>query len=565
MLTSLSGSTTTYRPDGLVATVTKAGATTTFAYWPDGTRRRATTVDPQTGTTTVTLHYDAQGTLVNDTTTQPSGSATASYLLTSGREARTLSPAMLTAGKVATPTAAAPVTTGSGVGYYLRDRHASVTALVDSSGAVTNTYAYTDYGAPGLLDGRPGTLIGSAPGTGAGQANPLKYDGSSLTALYTDPALGTLMARARTYDPAQGRFTAPDTANVHNRYTAFDTNPVMKSDPSGQTPIADFVIDSLYVVTFVVAVYFTGGAALAAGSALWGAFTAGETTAATVGLFVADSVAAGANATGLAANAARLADDIKTKTSGKGYFSQETRDDLSNIATVAGTVAGVASMGAAAAQASIDEAQAAAKVAAAANPQGGGGPPDTVAGNAGGGPGNGVGANGAGGDGAPGDGVRIPNVGGDQNNVGPLEQNGPNNNGLPNTNVLLPPGDGLPNTNVVLPNNGEPVVPGIPAPQPPVEGAPPNVPPANGGGANQVQVQNQGAPPSVLVANNVQGLVDNVVNKDPGVQEAMRQVKEYMNRSAFLEPDAASGNQTNTRNRSAFNRFDPQLLRTDND
>ena len=171
------------------------------------------------------------------------------------------------------------------------------------------------------------------------------------------------MARARTYDPAQGRFTAPDPANVHNRYTAFDTNPVMKSDPTGQSAIADYIIDSLYILTFAAAVYFTGGAALAAGSALWGAFTAGEDTAAAVGLFVTNAVAVGANAVGLASNAARLVDDVKTTVSGKGFFSKDTRDDLSNIATVAGSVAGIASMGAAAAQESIDEAAAAAKAA----------------------------------------------------------------------------------------------------------------------------------------------------------------------------------------------------------
>ena len=235
VLTSLSGTTTTYRPDGLPATVSKGGVTTTYAYWPDGSRRRATTVDPVNGTTSVELHYDPTGTLANDTTTQSSGSATASYLLTAGREARTLQPGTTPAGKTITPTApAGPVTTGTGVGYYLRDRHNSVTALVDSSGAVTNTYAYTDYGAPALLDGHPGTLIGAAPGTSPGRANPLQYDGSSLTALYTDPAVGTLMTRARMYDPTQGRFNSPDTADVHNRYAAFGTNPVMNSDPDSR-------------------------------------------------------------------------------------------------------------------------------------------------------------------------------------------------------------------------------------------------------------------------------------------------------------------------------------------
>ena len=84
---------------------------------------------------------------------------------------------------------------------------------------------------------------------------------------------------------------------MHNRYTAFDTNPIMKSDPSGQTPVADFVIDALYVVTFAVAVYFTAGAALGALGALWGASTAAEASAASLGLFVSDAVAAGSNVT----------------------------------------------------------------------------------------------------------------------------------------------------------------------------------------------------------------------------------------------------------------------------
>ena len=169
----MSGTTFAYRPDGLPKTsTTKAGVVTTYAYWPDGTRRQATTVDPASGTSSVVLHYGPDGAFLNDTTTQSGtgndGSATASYLVTAGREARTLQPGTTAAGTSAAP--AAPITTGAGVGYLLRDRHTSVTALVDSAGTVTNTYAYSDYGSPALLDGRPGRVIGAIAGTQPGRS-----------------------------------------------------------------------------------------------------------------------------------------------------------------------------------------------------------------------------------------------------------------------------------------------------------------------------------------------------------------------------------------------------------
>ncbi len=58
------------------------------------------------------------------------------------------------------------MTTGDGTGYFLRDRHSSVTALVDSTAAVTDTYAYSDYGAAASPDGRlrPAASGGPDPG-----------------------------------------------------------------------------------------------------------------------------------------------------------------------------------------------------------------------------------------------------------------------------------------------------------------------------------------------------------------------------------------------------------------
>ena len=61
VLKSLSGTTTSYRPDGLPATVTKGGATTSFSYWADGTRRRASTTDPVNGNRCVGFYYGAEG------------------------------------------------------------------------------------------------------------------------------------------------------------------------------------------------------------------------------------------------------------------------------------------------------------------------------------------------------------------------------------------------------------------------------------------------------------------------------------------------------------------------
>ena len=98
VLTSLNGVTTTYLTDGSPGTTTLAdGTATAYTLWPDGTRRSATTTSPDGTKSTVTYHYGVDGVLVNDSTSDPSSPAgtasTASYLVTAGREARTLLPA----------------------------------------------------------------------------------------------------------------------------------------------------------------------------------------------------------------------------------------------------------------------------------------------------------------------------------------------------------------------------------------------------------------------------------------------------------------------------------------
>ncbi len=355
---SLDGSTTTYRPDGLPATVTKNGTTTEFSYWPDGSRRRAASTTGTTSSTT-DLYYRADGALVNDTGTRVGGSSTASYLLTAGREARTTRPGA---------NASAATTTGKGVGYFLRDRHSSVTAVVDSTGAVTNTYAYGDYGAPALLDGRAGAVTGAAPGAAAGQTNPFTYAGAAVRGMYTDAGIGTLMTPTRVYDPAQGRFTSRDPANLHNRYVGFNSNPIMHLDLTGQTPLLDIILDALFAVVFAVAAVATGGAAAAAGVEVFAAVEAGTEVAATVATTaIANSVATVAGITGAVSNGLKLADDVDDSVTGKHFLTDSERGALNTTATVAGAVAfagGIATAGATVAGALAEGAEGAGAAAA---------------------------------------------------------------------------------------------------------------------------------------------------------------------------------------------------------
>jgi RHS repeat-associated protein len=338
VLSALDGATTTYLIDGSPATTTLAdGTTTTYALWPDGTRRSATSTDRDGTTSTVTYHYGVDGVAVNDTTSDastPAGTATtASYLFTTGREARTLLPGTAATGKV-TGTLAAPIDTGTGVGYYLRDRHTSVTGLVDDTATVTATYAYTDYGAPARADGRP-VNQGQYDG---GRTNPYTYLGASPRGALTDAATGLLAFTDRTYDPRQGRFTSPDPVDAHNLYQAFNTNPITYLDVSGQIATTDIIFEVLFAVAAIVAVVVTAGAA-AAGVA---AIAAGEITAAGVISTTAAVLGTAANVVGMATNVMLAAGDIDATIQHKDNWTDPgLRDKLLLAANASAAAAGI--------------------------------------------------------------------------------------------------------------------------------------------------------------------------------------------------------------------------------
>ena len=293
-----------------------------------------------------------------------------------------------------------------------------------------------------------------------------------------------------------------------------------------------------------------------------GASSAAEVTGASLGLFVAQAVATGANAVGLASNAARLADDIKSQTTGQHFFSKDTRDDLSNIATVAGTIAGVAGMGAAAAESGVNAAKAAASTAA------NGGNATSAAtvvtqdsAGAGAGVANQVNAPGLGAPdaalnaGGPGAGGGVPDVAGP---AGP-----PNAENVVQVGAAQP--GGPPAAQPLVPAPGvEPVVPpdplGAPAPQqgaaqPQVEG--------NGAAAGPPA---QGQPKALSAANAVEGLVDEVVNEDQGNRSAVDGVRARASSLAAQTPrnllgDSQAGQLMRS---SSLRRLDPGALLTFN-
>jgi RHS repeat-associated protein len=321
--TDLAGDTYTYDPDGQQATVTTpAGITTTYAYWPDGTRRSATTTADGV-THTITYHYATTGPIVNDTYSGGGPAVTASYLMAVSREARTLT--------AATGTGPGTVqATGAGTGYYLTDAHGSVTAMIGNAGQVTAAYAYGDYGQP---EGASPALLPAPAPSPAGNAavNPFGYDGA-----YTNPSTGTQYLPARSYDPAQGRFLSPDAADQFNRYQAFDTNPIVNTDPTGQFAIPQWVTDFLGVALFIA----IGGISAVAAAPVFEAVVAGAEIA--TGAIVSASlnaVTAVANI-GAAATSLTLGADDAAAVSGNGFLSAGTKEKIGDASFILGNIAG---------------------------------------------------------------------------------------------------------------------------------------------------------------------------------------------------------------------------------
>ena len=142
---------------------------------------------------------------------------------------------------------------------------------------------------------RPAPLPAAQSG---GRANPFTYTGAVTASSMTDALTGHLLLPARSYDPAQARFTSRDSANVFNRYQGFSTNPIGLVDLSGRISQTDIIIDVSVLAVLVLVAVITGGAAAIAIPAVVGAMA--------VGAAVATSAVVGAVATGVGVAAAAL-------------------------------------------------------------------------------------------------------------------------------------------------------------------------------------------------------------------------------------------------------------------
>ena len=310
-----------------------------------GSGRNQTAPPPPVDTSTQTFHYGTDGTLVNDTTADPTTgttATTASYLLTAGREARTLQPGTTTVGTVPAG-APAPVTTGTGTGYLLRDRHSSVTALVDATTAVTEHLLLRRLRAARLA--RRDTPAGTGPDAGrADQPVPVhrgvpdQLDDRPLhrSAAVTGPQLRP--GPRSLHQPRHRQRLQPATkASPPTRSST--------STPPATSPSKTSSIDIGTALVFAVAAVATGGAAVAALPALVGA-EVGAVTASTVVTTVATAVTAVAAATGAVASAVKAADDIDDAVTGKHFLTNDQRSALGTVQMVAGAVAAVGGLAA---------------------------------------------------------------------------------------------------------------------------------------------------------------------------------------------------------------------------
>jgi RHS repeat-associated protein len=107
--------------------------------------------------------------------------------------------------------------------WLLADERGSVIAVSDGAGAVTQRYAYDEYGVP--------AVSGSAGGTPGLLASRFRYTGQVWLG-----EIGLYHYKARAYSPSWGRFLQPDPIGYGdglNIYAYVGGDPVNGSDPSG--------------------------------------------------------------------------------------------------------------------------------------------------------------------------------------------------------------------------------------------------------------------------------------------------------------------------------------------
>ena len=198
-------------------TTTPDGTTVETAYSPSGERATQTTTGPDGTRHTLTYHPGTE--------TDQDG-ATATYLIGHTRETRTLT--------------GAGQDQGQQTGYYLTDQHGDKTHTLNPNGGTPSSTTYTDYGTP-TTTATAGQDAAPAARAGAITEDPYGYAGQ-----YTTPT-GHQTLGTRLYSPAAAAFTTADapTAGMLNPYTYATGDPVNYSDPTGRSPVGDWLEKAL--------------------------------------------------------------------------------------------------------------------------------------------------------------------------------------------------------------------------------------------------------------------------------------------------------------------------------
>ncbi|MGW5852467.1 FG-GAP-like repeat-containing protein [Streptomyces sp. NPDC055254] len=196
----------TYDPVGRIKTAAVGADTYAFTYDSDGNR----TTTKKNNTLTSTSRWDINNPLAQlATDTDATGALVADYQYDPDGTARSMD---RTAGKY----------------YFAQDRQNSVSTVYDAAGTDNYRYTYNPWG----------KTTGTATVTG-GQTSPFGYTGQ-----YKDQTLpDRLQLRARSYDPAQQRFTTADPVSAplaspnRSAYNYANNDPTNLSDPSGACPM----------------------------------------------------------------------------------------------------------------------------------------------------------------------------------------------------------------------------------------------------------------------------------------------------------------------------------------
>jgi RHS repeat-associated protein len=208
-----------------------AGATTAMNLtWDSDNKLRSADIDAN-GTADVNFQYDALGRRVARSGTggsvvfvQMDQQTIADYPV--GGAATTPTFRYVYASYIDEPVVRKTAGTGGTLVYFHRNHQYSVYALTDSSGNVSERYAYTAYGQPTFLDAS-GTVLQTSNFS-------LRY---SFTGREWDATLGLHHFRARWMSPSAGRFLGRDPigfeGSMWGLYEYAESSPSINNDYSG--------------------------------------------------------------------------------------------------------------------------------------------------------------------------------------------------------------------------------------------------------------------------------------------------------------------------------------------